>query len=116
MPAEVWAITSGVLASLLAALAGFELKRAAGGTSLALRDFHLSLRLLWAICLYLLSSVFFLVALLRIELSVLVPVTALEYIWIVFLAKKFLREEIRFSKCLGIGLIVFGVILVGLGS
>ncbi len=50
------------------------------------------------------------------QLSVLLPVTTLEYVWISLLAKKLLQEEIEPTKRLGIGCIVVGVILVGLGS
>ena len=50
------------------------------------------------------------------QLSVLLPVTTLEYVWISLLAKKLLQEEIGATKRLGIGCIVVGVILVGLGS
>ncbi len=66
--------------------------------------------------LYLLSSLFFLLALLGAQLSVLLPVTRLEYVWISLLAKKLLQEEIGATKRLGIGCIVVGVVLVGLGT
>ncbi len=43
-------------------------------------------------------------------------ITALENIWIVLLAQRFLREQPGKVKLAGIAVIVLGVILVGLGS
>ncbi|MEE9234671.1 MAG: hypothetical protein V3U28_04420 [Candidatus Acidoferrales bacterium] len=116
MPTELWGVAAGLLASWLAALAGLELKRGAGQTRLSFSDFHLSGHVLWAIGLYLLSSLFFLLGLLGAQLSVLIPVVALEYVWVTLLASKRLHEQVGLWKRLGIALIVLGVVLVGLGS
>lgn len=116
MPNEPWAVASMVLASVIAAVATFLLKRGAAETRLSLHQFHISLQVIGAAFLYLLSSVFSLLALLGAQLSVLVPVTALEYVWVLLLAKGFLRERIGAPKVLGVACIMLGVILVGLGS
>ena len=116
MPTELGAVASAVLASLLAAVGSFLLKRGAAETLLSLSEFRINSRVMGAVFLYLLSSLFMLLALLGAQLSVLVPVTTLEYVWIVLLSKRFLHEHVGASKGVGISCIVFGVILVGLGS
>ncbi|MFQ5778046.1 MAG: hypothetical protein ACE5IP_08560 [Terriglobia bacterium] len=116
MPTELWAVAGVVVASVLAAAATFQLKRGARSTRLRLSEFHLDPRVLGAIALYLLSSVFFLLSLRGAQLSVLLPVTTLEYIWILLLAKRFLGEPIRPAKGVGVACIILGLVLVGLGS
>lgn len=116
MRTELWAVAAAVLASALAAVAMLFLKWGAGETRLSLREFRLSRWVVGAIALYLLSSVFFLLALLEVQLSTVVPITALENVWVVLLARKFLRERLGAGKLAGIAGIVLGVTLVGLGS
>jgi uncharacterized membrane protein len=116
MPNQLWAVASVLFASFLAALAAFLMKRGAAQTSFSPRRFSLSPRVIAAVGLYLLSSVFFFVALLGAQLSLVVPLTTTEYIWVVLLARVYLREEIGLGKAVGIAVIVAGVLLVGLGS
>lgn len=116
MPTELWAVAGVVVASVLAAAATFQLKRGAQATRLRLSEFHLDPRVLAAIPLYLLSSLFFLLSLRGAQLSVLLPVTTLEYIWILLLAKRSLGEPIGGIKGLGVACIILGLVLVGLGS
>ena len=116
MPTEPWAVASAVVASLLAALATFEVKRGAPETRLALAEFQLSPHVLAAVGLYLFSTVFFILALRGAQLSVLLPVTTLEYVWVLLLARHLLGERIGGEKAVGVGCIVVGLILVGLGS
>ncbi len=114
MGVEPWAIVSIVLSTMLAALAAFTLKKGAHESQLL--QFRISAKVLLAIVLYILSSGFFLLALMGGELSVLVPITAVEYVWIVFLARRFLQERISVWKGAGMVCIAAGIILVGLGS
>lgn len=116
MPTELWAVAATVLATVLAAVATFELKRGALESRLALANFHLSYRVLVAIGLYFVSSLLFLVSLRGAQLSVLLPVTTLEYVWILLLARYLLGERISVVKGLGVACIAVGLILVGLGS
>lgn len=116
MPTELWAVAAAVAASLLAALATFELKRGAAQTRLALAGFTVSYRVFLAVLYYVLSSLFFLTSLRGAQLSVVLPVTTLEYVWILLLARYVLRERIGRARGLGIACIALGLILVGLGS
>jgi len=116
MPTQAWAVAATVAASGVAALAAFLLKRGAGGTRLSWRDFRLPPQVVAAVILYLVSSLLFLAALTGAQLSLLVPLTALEYVWIVLLARTRLGERLGAAKALGIACIMLGVALVGLGS
>lgn len=50
------------------------------------------------------------------QLSVLYPIIALTYVWVTLLSPVLFGEIINISKVVGIGLIVFGVWFIGLGS
>ena len=116
MQTQAWAVALALVASFLAALATFQVKRGAAGSTFSLSRFRLSPRVLVAIGLYLASSVLFLLSLRGAQISVLIPVTALEYLWVILLAHYGLGERIGGAKALGIGCVVLGLILVGLGS
>ncbi len=116
MGAEPWAVASVVVATLLAAVASLLLKKGAHGTHLSRTRIKISVHVVIAVTLYLLSSAFFFLGLLGGPLSTLAPLTAIEYVWIVLLAHQFLGEKIEPWKGVGIACIAAGVMLVGLGS
>jgi uncharacterized membrane protein len=64
--------------------------------------------------LYAIASIIFIFALKLGELSVVYPMTALSYVWVALLAGKILKERLHIWKCLGIGMIVLGVVLISL--
>jgi len=116
MRTQWWAVVLALVASVLAAAATFQVKRGAAGSTVSLARFRLSPRVLVAVALYLASSVLFLLSLRGAQISVILPVTALEYLWVILLAHYGLRERIGGAKALGIGCVILGLILVGLGS
>lgn len=116
MATQLWALAAVLVSSALAAVAALFLKWAAGETRFSLSQPRVSLWAVRAIALYLLSSLFFAVALLGGQLSSLLPWTSLEYAWIALLARWFLRERLEAGKLAGLGGIVLGVVLVGWGS
>lgn len=68
------------------------------------------------IIFYALSAIIFIPALKGGELSVLYPFIALAYVWVAFLSKWILKEEVTSMKWIGILLILVGVSLIGLVS
>lgn len=116
MATQAWAVAATLAATALSALAAFLLKRGAAETRLALPGFRVSGKVLGAVALYLLASALFLAALTGAQLSLVLPLTTLEYVWIVLLARRRLGEQLGAAKIFGIGCIILGVILVGLGS
>lgn len=62
------------------------------------------------------STVPFIAALKFGELSFVYPLTALSYVWVTLLSKKYLKERITKNKVLGIIMIMIGIFLISLSS
>jgi drug/metabolite transporter (DMT)-like permease len=72
--------------------------------------------LIIGVTLYLGSSVFYGLGLKGGEVSVLYPMVSLGYIWTMVWSRIFFKETFTKQKCLGLGLVLLGVVFVGLGS
>ncbi|MBI2956065.1 MAG: EamA family transporter [Acidobacteria bacterium] len=116
METQLWAVACVVVSTMLAALAAFLLKRGSRQFELSRTRIRIGGNVLGAAVLYVLAAALFFVGLLGGPLSVLFPITAVEYVWVVLLARGLLRERIDAWKAAGIACIAAGVILVGLGS
>jgi drug/metabolite transporter (DMT)-like permease len=116
METQAWAVAATLVATVAAALAAFLLKRGAAETHLALHGFRVSGKVVAAVGLYAAASGLFLAALTGAQLSVLVPLSAVEYVWVALLARQRLGEPIGRAKLVGLACIIAGVVLVGLGS
>jgi len=68
------------------------------------------------IFLYVIGLVFMLVAFKDGEVSVLYPIIALSYVWVIILSKYIFNEAIGFYKSLAIIFIMIGIIFVGRGK
>jgi uncharacterized membrane protein len=69
-------------------------------------------KLLLGIMFYAISTVCFVLALKRGELSVVYPLTSISYIFISLLSVRFLKERMNIYKIFGIVFIILGVTLV----
>ena len=81
--------------------------------------FFSSLRssLMWAgIILYGASTLFYIVALRKEELSIIYPLVSTTYIWTTLFSVKFLKEEMNKWKWGGLFGIILGVVLIGFAS
>lgn len=116
MATSLFAAALVVVATGIGAFGALSLKYGADKLTRKNKFTFINKRLLWGVFLYGVSSIFFLFALQRGELSVLYPLTSLSYVWISLLSVKLLHEEMNFSKWLGVGAILVGVSLIGLGS
>lgn len=89
---------------------------------LASETFSISINLIFnyyllvAIGLCAVGGTTFLLALKRGELSLVYPTTALSYVIVGLLSFSFLNEIISFQKGVGLAIITFGVIFVGMGG
>ena len=63
---------------------------------------------------YAVSSLFYLVALSRMELSYAYPMIALSYVLVAYLSWQFLGERIPAVRILGLGIIIAGVVVMAL--
>jgi undecaprenyl phosphate-alpha-L-ara4N flippase subunit ArnE len=73
-------------------------------------------RLALGVVFFLLSSLFFVTAIKRGELSVLYPIVSVGNIWTLLWSRIVFREPITRQKSVAVGLILLGVFLVGLRS
>jgi uncharacterized membrane protein len=62
--------------------------------------------------LYVMGTALFIPALKGNQLSLIYPLTSLSYIWVTFFSALFLKEKINYKKILGIGMIIFGVVML----
>jgi multidrug transporter EmrE-like cation transporter len=68
------------------------------------------------VSMYLLSSVFFIMAIKNGELTVLYPLVSLGYVWTLLWSKLFFGEPFTRSKFYGLAMILTGVFFIGLGN
>jgi drug/metabolite transporter (DMT)-like permease len=76
------------------------------------RNWHLAAGVFFFVA----SSIFFVLGLREGELSVLYPMVSLGYVWTLLWSRMFFGERLTTTKLAGLALILFGVLLVGLGT
>jgi uncharacterized membrane protein len=72
--------------------------------------------LLGGLCCLGFNTLLLIIALREGQLSVLYPIIALTYVWVVILSPMFFDDRINMFKAIGVGVIVLGVSLIGWGS
>ena len=101
-----------VLSTVCAALGQLWLKF---GSLTLKRNFNSLIRnyaLMTGFCFYVMSSIIFIIALKGHELTVLYPLSSLNYVWVSLLSMKYLNEKMNKYKWVGILFIIAGVSLV----
>ncbi len=71
--------------------------------------------LILGVFLYAVSAILYSIALKGGELSIIYPLVAISYIWVILLSKYFLKEKINNFKWMGISAIILGIIFLGIG-
>lgn len=115
MSATMSSILLVLLASFVGSFGAVLLKSGsmrASGTPLSM---ILNPRVIAGCVTYVLSSVFFILAVRQGELSFLYPMIALGYVWTMLWSKLVFGEPFTKNKFVGIGLILVGVALLNLG-
>ena len=105
-----------VVASLIGSFATVALKSGAARLAFNVKGLLLNWRLAAGVFAFLLSSLFFLAAIKKGELSVLYPLVSLGYVWTLLWSRIFFGEPFSRNKFVGLGLIMLGISLLGLGS
>ncbi|MGE5570555.1 MAG: EamA family transporter [Rhodospirillales bacterium] len=111
----VQSIVLVAIASFIGSFGALFLKSGAGKLHLGMRYLIFNRRLLLGVALFCASSLAYVVGVRRGELSVLYPLVSLSYIWTLLWSVLFLKERLTRNKCVGLALIVAGIILIGLG-
>ena len=111
---DLWSIVLVLGATVVGAFGALLLKK--GIDKHSFRQLLTSSLLIIGFFLYGLSTVLYVVALRREELSVLYPLVSTSYVWTTALSIKFLGEKMNPWKYIGLAGIIIGVILIGVGS
>lgn len=112
MATKLWAVFLVVLCTLLTSSAQILYKT--GAEQLPLIFFNWPL--IAGMCLYGLGAILLVIALRGGELTVLYPIIATSYVWVVILALLFLGEPIHYLRLTGIALIILGISWIAYGS
>ena len=116
METQLWAIGLVIAATLVGAYGPILLKKASAKRLSKFSSLITNYHLFGGVMLYVIGTVFFILALRGGDLSILYPLVSITYIWVALLSVKFLGEKMNYWKWFGIGLIVLGVSFIGLGS
>ena len=101
-----------VLGTICAASGQIMLKKASPRMSITINGIIKNPPFLIGLFLYGSSMIFSIVALKGAELSILNPITSLNYVWAAFLSMWFLNEKMNIYKWIGVALIMIGVIVI----
>ncbi|MFH0701142.1 MAG: EamA family transporter [Candidatus Woesearchaeota archaeon] len=103
-----------LIGTVVGAVGALILKK--GTTKYRLREM-LFTKYFWSgVLLYVLSTVFYIIALRQEHLSVLYPIVSTTYLWTTILGVKFLGEKMNKWKYMGLVGIIVGVVLIGIGG
>ncbi|MEK6968370.1 MAG: EamA family transporter [Nanoarchaeota archaeon] len=108
--ASLIAIITVLLACIIGAGGAVLLKKEASKVSF--RKLRLSLHMFFGLCLYGVSTLFFILSLRGSQLSILYPLTSTTYAWTAIFSFFFLKEKIGTLKIAGIFFIFLGVSVI----
>jgi|TARA_B100002003_G_C13780058_1_gene386365 multidrug transporter EmrE-like cation transporter len=114
MATSLWAIALAVLVTIIGTFAALFVKFGSKTFSFNPLKLIKNYKLVFGLFLYGLSNILFIFALKGGDLSVLFPILAIGYIWIIPVSAKFLGEKITAIKLIGIAFILVGVSLIGM--
>lgn len=103
-----------IIFTLFGSLGGFFLKRATS-SSAKTRGLLTNWNLYAGFGFYFLSAVINIIVLQMLPYSVVLPCSAITYIWSLYLSRKFLMEKVGLTKIAGVGMIIFGTIIIAFG-
>jgi len=104
-----------VVSTWIGSFGALFLKRGAARFDLAHLGRTLATGALWlGGALYLVGIAVYLYLLKFLPLSIAYPLTSMSYIWIAFLSRRYLNEEIDAWRWTGIGLIIAGTVLLSI--
>jgi uncharacterized membrane protein len=112
----LWSIIIVILSTILGSIGALYFKFASEHLHLKQPKSFFRREIYIALSMFGLGTVLFIVALNHGELSILYPMTSIQYIWVTLWSMKFLKEKMNMFKLMGITIIIIGVILVGLAS
>jgi drug/metabolite transporter (DMT)-like permease len=100
------------LAAFIGSIGQLEFKRGADNLQFDIKLLLTNYHLIIAVAVYALSTVLYVYALSKQNLSILYPIIATSYIWTLIFAKIFLKEPVGLTSWTGVFFILLGVTLI----
>ncbi|MCZ2807840.1 MAG: EamA family transporter [Candidatus Bathyarchaeota archaeon] len=100
------------LAAFIGSIGQLEFKRGADNLQFDIKLLLTNYHLIIAIAVYCVSTVFYVYALNKEQLSILYPIIATSYIWTLLFSKIFLKEPVGLTSWAGVFFILLGVTLI----
>jgi uncharacterized membrane protein len=100
------------LAAFIGSIGQLEFKRGAENLQFDIKLLLTNYHLIIGVAVYAVSTVLYVYALNKGQLSILYPIIATSYIWTLLFSRIFLREEISLTGWAGVFFILFGVTLI----
>ena len=100
------------LAAFIGSIGQLEFKRGADNLQFDIKLLLTNYHLIIAVAVYALSTVLYVYALSKGQLSILYPIIATSYIWTLMFSKIFLKEQISLTGWAGVFFILLGVTLI----
>lgn len=101
-----------IVATMIGAVGALQLKKGAEKMKGIMLQKVFTLRIWIGLFLYGIASLITLFVLLRENVSIIYPLTAMSYIWVIILSKVYLKEQINAYKMFAIGFIILGIVFL----
>ena len=100
------------LSAFIGSIGQLEFKRGADNLQFDIKLLLTNYHLILAIAVYCVSTVLYVYALSKEQLSILYPIVATSYIWTLMFSKIFLKEQVGITSWAGVFFILLGVTLI----
>ena len=100
------------LSAFIGSIGQLEFKRGADNLQFDIKLLLTNYHLILAIAVYCVSTVLYVYALSKEQLSILYPIVATSYIWTLMFSKIFLKEQVGLTSWVGVFFILLGVTLI----
>jgi len=100
------------LSAFIGSIGQLEFKRGADNLQFDIKMLLTNYHLIIAVAVYCVSTVLYVYALNKENLSILYPIVATSYIWILLFSKIFLKEPVGLTSWAGVFFILLGVTLI----
>ena len=100
------------LAAFIGSIGQLEFKRGANNLQFDIKLLLTNYHLIFAVAVYAVSTILYVYALNKEQLSILYPIIATSYIWTLIFSKLFLKESVGLTSWAGVFFILFGVSLI----
>lgn len=116
MKTPISSILLVLFASFVGSFGAIFLKAGADRLERTIKGVLTNWRLPVGVCIYLTSFAMYTVAVKNGELTILYPMVSLGYLWTLIWSRLIFREPLTRNKFIGVGMILFGVVVLNMGN